>query len=55
MRLKYTGPFDAVIVPEVRDEPIENGEIIDVDDATGKRLELSADWTVTSRKKGDDA
>lgn len=54
MRLKYCGPYDAVIVPEVRDDPIENGEIIEVDDAIGKRMATSTDWQVTSRKKGDD-
>jgi hypothetical protein len=53
MRLKYLGPFDAVEIPELG-LTVERDEIIDVDDAIGKRLALSADWQVTSRKKGEE-
>jgi hypothetical protein len=53
MRVKYVGPYESVDVPELG-LTVENGEIIEVDDAAGKRLALSTDWQVTSRKKGDD-
>lgn len=53
MRLKYVGQFDAIEIPELG-QTVEQGEIIDVDDAIGKRLADSADWQVTSRKKGED-
>lgn len=53
MRLKYVGPYDAVDIPELG-ITVENGEIIEVDDAIGKRMAASTDWQVTSRKKGDD-
>lgn len=54
MRLKYTGPHeDGVEIPELG-LVVEHGEIIEVDEATGKRLAQSADWQVTSRTKGDD-
>lgn len=55
MRLKYVGVHqDGVEVPEIRPEPIEHGEIVEVDDALGKRLAASSEWQVTSRTKGDD-
>lgn len=54
MRVKYVGPHDAVDIPELG-ITVENGEIIEVDDAVGKRMAASTDWQVTSRtKKGDD-
>lgn len=53
MRVKYVGPYDAVDVPELG-LVVEQGEIIEVDDAIGKRMAASTDWQVTSRKKGDD-
>lgn len=54
MRLKYVGVHtDGVEIPELG-ITVEHGEIIEVDDAVGKRLALSADWQVTSRTKGDD-
>lgn len=53
MRLKYVGGYEAVDIPELG-ITVENGEIIEVDDAIGKRMATSTDWQVTSRKKGDD-
>jgi hypothetical protein len=53
VRVKYVGPYDAVDIPELG-LVVEHGEIIDVDDAIGKRMAASTDWQVTSRKKGDD-
>lgn len=56
MRLKYTGPHeDGVDIPEL-DLHVDHGEIIEVDEATGKRLAASSDWQVTSRtgKKEDE-
>lgn len=55
MRLKYVGPHgDGVDIPELG-VTVAHGEIVDVDDALGKRLAASTDWQVTSRaKKGDD-
>lgn len=53
MRVKYVGPYDAVDIPELG-LVVEQGEIIEVDDAVGKRMAASTDWQVTSRKKGDD-
>lgn len=56
MRLKYVGPHeDGVDIPELG-ITVGQGEIIDVDDAVGKRLAASTDWQVTSRsgKKGDE-
>jgi hypothetical protein len=54
MRLKYVGPHeDGVEIPELG-LTVEHGEIIEVDDAVGKRLATSSDWQVTSRTKGDD-
>lgn len=53
MRLKWNGA-QTVIIPEVGGDPVDPGDIIDVDDALGKRLAENADWQVTSRKKGDD-
>lgn len=54
MRIKYVGPHqDGVEIPELG-LVVEHGEIIDVDDAVGKRLAQSADWQVTSRKKGEE-
>lgn len=54
MRLKYVGPHtDGVEIPDLG-LAVEHGEIIEVDEATGKRLAASADWQVTSRTKGDD-
>lgn len=53
MRIKYVGIHDAVDVPELG-QIVQNGDIIEVDDAVGKRLALSDQWQVTSRKKGDD-
>ena len=53
MRLKYLGPFEAVEIPELG-ITVAADEIIEVDDTIGKRLALSADWQVTSRKKGDE-
>lgn len=52
MRLKYTGPHeDGVEIPELG-ITVEHGEIIEVDDAVGKRLAANSDWQVTSRDKG---
>jgi len=54
MRLKYTGPHeDGVEIPELG-ITVEHGEIIEVDEQTGKRLSASSDWQITSRTKGDD-
>ena len=55
MRLKYVGPHeDGVDIPELG-IVVGHGEIIEVDDAIGKRLSTSPDWQVTSRtKKGDE-
>jgi hypothetical protein len=55
VRLKYVGPHeDGVDIPELG-LTVGHGEIVDVDDAIGKRLATSADWQVTSRgKKGED-
>ena len=55
MRLKYTGPHtDGVEIPELG-LTVGHGEIIEVDEATGKRLAASSDWQVTSRpRKGDE-
>jgi hypothetical protein len=53
MRVKYVGPYDAVEVPELG-LTIEQGEIVEVDDAIGKRMAASPDWQVTSRKKGEE-
>lgn len=56
MRLRYIGPHtEGVEIPELG-IVVAHEEIIEVDEATGKRLALSADWQVTSRtsKKGDD-
>lgn len=54
MRLKYVGPSTAgVDVPELG-LVVAHDEIVEVDDAVGKRLAESADWQVTSRKKGED-
>lgn len=53
MRLKYTGPHeDGVEIPELG-ITVEHGEIIEVDDAVGKRFAANPDWQVTSRTKGD--
>lgn len=55
MRLKYVGVHeDGVEVPEYRAEPVAHGEIIEVDDALGKRLAASSEWQVTSRTGKDD-
>ena len=49
MRLKYNGPHEnGVEIPELG-ITVEHGEIIEVDDAVGKRLAANADWQVTSR------
>lgn len=55
MRLKYVGPHeDGVEIPELG-VIVGHGEIIDVEDAVGKRLAASTDWQVTSRtKKGEE-
>lgn len=55
MRLKYVGPHeDGVDIPELG-MSVGHGEIIEVDDALGKRLAASTDWQVTSRgKRGAD-
>lgn len=57
MRIKYTGPLtEGVEVPELDGLIVPHNEVIDVDDAIGKRLALSADWQVTSKttkKEGD--
>lgn len=54
MRLKYQGPHeDGVEIPELG-ITVAHGDIIDVDDAIGKRLATNPDWQVTSRTKGDD-
>ena len=54
MRLKYVGPLtEGVAIPELG-LVVEHGEIIEVDEAVGKRLASSADWQVTSRTKGDE-
>lgn len=55
MRLKYVGAHeDGVDIPELG-ITVEQGEIIEVDDAIGKRLAESSEWQVTSRiKKGDE-
>lgn len=54
MRLKYVGAHqDGVEIPELG-LVVEHGEIIEVDEATGKRLAANADWQITSRTKGDD-
>lgn len=53
MRLKYQGPHeDGVEIPELG-LVVAHGDIIEVDEAMGKRLAASADWQVTSRPKGD--
>jgi hypothetical protein len=54
MRLKYVGPWDAVEVPELG-RTVEQGEIVEVDEAIGKRMAESDLWQVTSRstKKED--
>lgn len=60
MRLKYVGTHqDGVEIPEldlVGDSAVKNGDIIEVDDAIGKRLATSSEWQITSRtgKKGDE-
>lgn len=57
MRLKYVGVHeDGVEIPELGGLLVAKDEIIDVDDAIGKRLALSAEWQVTSKttkKDGD--
>lgn len=58
MRLKYVGPnTEGVEIPEL-EAVVAHGEIIEVDDAIGKRLAVSDDWQVTSRtsssKKDDE-
>lgn len=56
MRLKYVGPStEGVDVPELG-VIVAQGEIVDVDDAIGKRMAESTDWQVTSRTKtkGDE-
>lgn len=55
VRLKYVGVHtDGVDIPELG-IVVAHGEIIEVDDAIGKRLATSPDWQVTSRtKKGDE-
>jgi hypothetical protein len=57
MRLKYVGPLtEGVEIPELGGLIVAHEEIIDVDDAIGKRLALSPDWHVTSKttkKEGD--
>lgn len=54
MRLKYVGPSEeGVDIPELG-ITVGQGEIIEVDDGVGRRLEQSSDWQVTSRKKGGD-
>jgi hypothetical protein len=54
MRLKYVGVHqDGVEIPELG-IVVAHGEIIEVDDAVGKRLALSDEWQVTSRKKGEE-
>jgi hypothetical protein len=53
MRLKYVGVHEAVEIPELG-LVVEAGEIIEVDDAIGKRLADRTDWQITSRKKGED-
>jgi len=55
MRLKYQGVHeDGVEIPELG-LVVAHGDIIEVDDAVGKRLAENPDWQVTSRssKKGD--
>lgn len=53
MRLKYVGVHqDGVEIPDLG-IVVEQGEIIEVDDAIGKRLAASSEWQVTSRTKGD--
>lgn len=53
MRVKYVGVHEAVEVAELG-LTVANGEIVEVDDAIGKRLAASDQWQVTSRKKGDE-
>jgi hypothetical protein len=54
VRLKYNGPHeDGVDIPELGIH-VDLGEIIEVDDAVGKRLAANADWQVTSRTGKDD-
>lgn len=53
MRLKYVGVHeDGVDIPELG-ITVAHGDIIDVDDAVGKRLAENPEWQVTSRTKGD--
>jgi hypothetical protein len=57
VRLKYVGVnTDGVDIPEidrVGENAVKLDEIIEVDDAVGKRLAESSEWQVTSRTKGD--
>lgn len=54
MRLKYVGPLtEGVHIAELELD-VAHGEIIDAPDDVGQRLAESADWQVTSRKKGGD-
>lgn len=52
MRVKWTGD-QAVVVPEVGPDPVEPGDIVEVDGALGRRMAKSELWKVTSRDKGD--
>lgn len=54
MRIKWTGD-QAVVVPEVGPEPVEPGDIIEVDGALGRRMAKSELWKVTSRDKAEVA
>lgn len=56
MRVKYVGPLEAVEIPELGGLIVAKDEIVEVDDAIGKRMAESADWQTTSRssKKEDN-
>lgn len=52
MRLKYVGAHqDGVEIPSLG-LTVAHGDIIEVDEAAGKRLAASPDWQVTSRTRG---
>jgi hypothetical protein len=55
MRLKYVGgQTEGVEIPELGGQLVAYEEIIEVDDALGKRMSQSSDWQVTSRTSKKD-
>lgn len=45
MRVTYTGPLDAVVLPDLIDVEVKAGETIEVSDELGARLVEQSCWS----------